>query len=124
MKYVIPVNLFHTLLLLDLFDVTQGTQKLHTLVVCGGRANQKKEELKLRCCTETLISSSFSERDACDSFLCLPDVGAAFLAAVMKAWCRHTFLAVRLSVLHVEEAVSKGFPTGSAHKAGGVPCLP
>lgn len=34
------------------------------------------------------------------------------------------FLAVRLPVLHVEQAVSEGLPTGSAHKTGGVPGLP
>lgn len=34
-----------------------------------------------------------------------------------------TFLAVRLSVLHVEEAVAKRLPAGGAHKAGGVPRL-
>lgn len=35
-----------------------------------------------------------------------------------------TFLAVRLAILHVEEAVSKGFAAGRAHEAGGVPRLP
>lgn len=34
------------------------------------------------------------------------------------------FLTVGLSVLHVEEAVSKCFATGCTHKAGGVPRLP
>lgn len=33
------------------------------------------------------------------------------------------FLAVGLSILHMEEAVSKGLATGSTHKAGRVPCL-
>lgn len=37
---------------------------------------------------------------------------------------RCTFLAVRLPVLHVEKAVSKRFPAGGAHEAGGVPRLP
>lgn len=37
--------------------------------------------------------------------------------------CR-TFLTVRLSVLHVEEAVSKRFAAGCADEAGGVPRLP
>lgn len=35
-----------------------------------------------------------------------------------------TFLAVRLSVLHVEEAVAERLPAGGAHEAGGVPRLP
>lgn len=34
------------------------------------------------------------------------------------------FLTVRLSILHVEEAVSKGSSTGCTHEAGGVPRLP
>lgn len=34
------------------------------------------------------------------------------------------FLAVRLAILHVEEAVSESFPTGCTHKAGSVPRLP
>lgn len=35
-----------------------------------------------------------------------------------------TFLTVRLPVLHVEKAVSKGLAAGRTHKAGGVPRLP
>lgn len=37
---------------------------------------------------------------------------------------RRTFLAVRLPVLHMEEAVTEGFAAGGAHKASGVPRLP
>lgn len=35
-----------------------------------------------------------------------------------------TFLTVRLSVLHVEQAVPKRLSTGGAHETGGVPRLP
>lgn len=38
--------------------------------------------------------------------------------------CDIIFLTVWLSILHVEETVSKCFTTCSTHKAGGVPCLP
>lgn len=35
-----------------------------------------------------------------------------------------TFLTVWLSILHVEEAVSKRFLAGCTDEAGSVPCLP
>lgn len=38
--------------------------------------------------------------------------------------CDVIFLAVWLSIFHVEEAVSKGFAAGRTHEAGGVPRLP
>ena len=34
-----------------------------------------------------------------------------------------TFLTVRLSIFHMEEAVSERLSTGGTHKAGCVPCL-
>lgn len=38
--------------------------------------------------------------------------------------CDIIFLTVRLSILHVEEAVSEGFAAGCTHETGGVPRLP
>lgn len=53
--------------------------------------------------------------------VCSPD-----LAPLTSGQRQHgrTFLAVRLPVLHVEEAVPEGFAAGRANKAGGMPRLP
>lgn len=38
--------------------------------------------------------------------------------------CNIIFLTIRLTILHMEETVSKGLSTSRTHKAGGVPGLP
>lgn len=66
-------------------------------------------------------------------FLCLPvNPGGTWYrvfqhGVILHPICtmshRPTFLAVWLSILHVEEAVSKGFLAGCADEAGRMPCL-